>query len=70
MGRDFTTNYFIGNYICSLIIFYIYGLVSDSPLFFLFYLYQYPLLLIHLFSQIQGFWSCFATHLVYPGPSV
>lgn len=55
MGRDFTINYFIGNYVCSLTIFYIYGLVSDNPLFSLFYLYQYPLLLIHLFLRFKAF---------------
>lgn len=55
MDRDFTTDYFIGNYICSLTIVYTYRLVSDNRLFSLFHLYQYSLLLIHLFSQIHGF---------------
>lgn len=54
-GQDFTTDYFFGNYICSLTIFYIYGLVSDNPLFSLFHLDQYPLLLIHLFLRFMAF---------------
>lgn len=45
---------FIGNYICSLTTVYIYRLVSDNPLFSLFHLYQYPLLLIHLFLRFMA----------------